>query len=375
MHKTIPVAEITIYETFHIVDKITHIFNGDHLPPGTTKEKGQADLKLFSDWFFSRGIPKSRNGLKDALEVLNIEDSGDLLLKSHGLSLSDHYWYYREGEVANWHSINYFENDFSPDVGNALFGNKNGKKKPDLLSPDNTSDGQLKKRWIVQEGKRLLVKTGSPPYYQEPLNEVIASSILKRLNIPHVSYRLLWDGDTPLSVCEDMVNSKTELMSAWSIFQTERIKSNSSKYQHYLKCSDRLEIPEIRKNLNHMLVLDFIIANTDRHFNNFGAIRDAETLQWLGPAPLFDNGTSLWHNQGIQRIQPTYKIDSKPFRANHTEQIKLATDFSWIDFQALTTIDEEFEDVLKKSVYIDKARRDKLCISLKARVAYLKNYK
>ncbi len=34
-----------------------------------------------------------------------------------------------------------------------------------------------------------------------------------------------------------------------------------------------------------MIVLDYLIANEDRHLNNFGVIRNAETLEWLGFAP------------------------------------------------------------------------------------------
>ncbi len=45
-----------------------------------------------------------------------------------------------------------------------------------------------------------------------------------------------------------------------------------------------------------MLTLDYIIANGDRHYNNFGFIRNAETLEWQGLAPIFDSGASLWHN-------------------------------------------------------------------------------
>ena len=39
--------------------------------------------------------------------------------------------------------------------------------------------------------------------------------------------------------------------------------------------------------------LDFLIMNEDRHLNNFGIIRDVNTLKWLDMAPIFDNGQSL----------------------------------------------------------------------------------
>ncbi len=39
------------------------------------------------------------------------------------------------------------ENTFSDDVGNILFGQKISNNPVSLMSPDNTSDGWLKKKW------------------------------------------------------------------------------------------------------------------------------------------------------------------------------------------------------------------------------------
>ena len=33
--------------------------------------------------------------------------------------------------------------------------------------------------------------------------------------------------------------------------------------------------------------------NEDRHLNNFGIIRDINTLKWIDVAAIFDNGQSL----------------------------------------------------------------------------------
>lgn len=46
-------------------------------------------------------------------------------------------------------------------------------------------------------------------------------------------------------------------------------------------------VKNIEKFLDRMIVLDYIIANEDRHFNNFGLLRNAETLEWSGAAPIF----------------------------------------------------------------------------------------
>jgi len=41
---------------------------------------------------------------------------------------------------------------------------------------------------------------------------------------------------------------------------------------------------------------DRIINNIDRHYGNFGFIRNADTLEFQGFEPIFDNGNSLWYN-------------------------------------------------------------------------------
>jgi len=42
-------------------------------------------------------------------------------------------------------------------------------------------------------------------------------------------------------------------------------------------------------------VFDAVIANQDRHFGNFGFIRDNASGELLRMAPIFDNGMSLLH--------------------------------------------------------------------------------
>jgi hypothetical protein len=372
MHKETPVADIGIDAITQGIYEVNAVYRQDHVPLGVVNHDGLVDVKLLNAWWMGRGIPASRAGLRDALETLRVTAARELLVKGFGLSLSDQYWVCPKDKGLKWEAVNFFENDFSPDVGDALFGRKNGTKTPDLMSPDNTSDGWLKKKWIIQGGKRKLLKAGSPPYYQEPFNEVLASALCKRLNVPHIDYDLVLDHGEPLSVCDNFIDTHTELVSAWYIALTETMKGNGSKYRHFNVCCKNLKITGMKEHIDKMITVDYIIANTDRHYNNFGAVRNAETLAWAGPAPLYDSGTSLWHNMDIDMIRPGYKIESKPFRNNHGDQIKLVDNFDWLDFGALSILDEEFEAILKKNDHVKKERRDVLSAALKARVKSLR---
>lgn len=118
---------------------------------------------------------------------------------------------------------------------------------------------------------------------QQPFNEVIASLVAERLGIPHVPYTLLWDDGIPYSACEDFVTPDTELVSAWRVMQSVKKDNSTSVYRHYLNCCEALGVEGMEHAVDQMIVLDYLIANEDRHQNNFGLLRSADTLEWLAP--------------------------------------------------------------------------------------------
>jgi len=373
MHKSIPVVSMEVDEVTGSIIAIENVYNDEHLPVGTVNTRGEMDRGSLNKWWIGRSIPMTRSGLRDALEILGVPMPQLLLDKCLGLSLSDQYWICPADRTIQWESINFFDNTFSEDVGDALFGSKPDSGKLNLMSPDNTSDGWLKKKWKIIAGKRCLVKGGSGQGQQEPLNEEIASKIMEKIGtIEYVPYTLVWEDGMPYSVCENFITKETELISAWSIVQTLKRPNHVSEYQHFCDCCEMLGIPNYQDSLNKMLTIDYLIANADRHLNNFGAIRNAHTLEWIGIAPVFDCGTSLFNDKptSLINVEDEY-TPSKPFKNSHEEQIKLITDFSWLDAEKFDGIVEECSEILEKSLYIDDSRREKLCQVLDSRIENL----
>lgn len=360
MHREIEVAEIELDELSHITN-IYEVYAEEHFPVGTLGKHG-VDKTMLAKWWAKRSIPASRSGLRETLDLLHMSVPQELLAKCYGLSLSDQYWISPKDKPLMWKEINFFDHDFSEDVGNLLFGYGEFSDSMSLISPDNTSDGQLIKKWKIADGKRVLIKGGSNPYQQEPLCEVIASQIAERLCIPHTKYTLLWEHEKPFSVCQDFITSETELVSAYHIMQSRKKPNDLSDYEFYLNCAEQLGVKNIREQTEKMIVLDFLIGNEDRHFNNFGLIRNAVTLEWIGVAPIFDCGTSLWYNTQESLIKPlSPNLPAKPFKKTHREQIKLVKDFSWLDMKKLKGMEEEMEESLSQSPYISRERRTVLC--------------
>lgn len=377
MHKNVMVAYMEIDDATGMIQKIRQVYAPNHLPVGIGFKRGTADRVALNAWWTERSIPSSRSGVREALEILEIANTKALLIKCYGFSLSDQYWIRPEGVHMTWQDINYFRNDFSDDVGDVLFGAAKKTGTLDLSSPDNTSDGNLKKRWKIINGKRCLLKGGSNPYRQQPLNEVIASTIMTRLQIPHVEYTLVWNKGVPYSVCEDFIDENTDLVPAWRIINVLKKSNNESVYAHFLRCCEHLRISGAKEFLDKMIVLDYLIANEDRHLNNFGVIRNAETLEWIGFAPIYDSGSSLGYDKLPAQIMTGDEVECKPFKNHHEEQLKLVSSFSWFRPESISDIRKIVCDILsvpEAKMYIDETRRNAIAASVERRLLNLRKY-
>lgn len=366
MNKNMLVVELELDDDTATILKVVKNYEVDFLPVGIDVKTGIPNKKELNEWWFGRSIPASRSGIAAALERLGVQYSEQLLLKCYGLSLSDQYWMKPVDSELKWKNINFFENDFSDDVGNVLFGQPAGQDI-DLMSPCNTSDGWLKKKWKIIGTKRCLIKAGSNPYMQEPINEVFGTRLHQRLGCKNfVPYKALLEDGIPYSVCENFIDVNTELVSAVNINRSLKKASQFTSYEHFLNACDRLGIPGMKKFLDYMLVFDYLMANTDRHFGNLGAVRNVETLEWVGPAPIFDSGTSLWHDKLTKAI-------NQPFYSSVSRQMKLVSDFSWIPFEELRHLRDDVREIFVPTDFIDEERIEALSNAVTSRAEELQD--
>jgi hypothetical protein len=351
MHKNIKVMDIDIQEGTLVFYAINKIYSFEHVPLGIFKINDSDIIKLVGlfNWWNNRLIPDNRTNLRQILEVFGVRSTSYLAFKSLGLSLSDHYWLRPENFELNWEDINFFDNIFSQEACDIfLITNKNEYTFKDhgnnieIRTPDSTTGGTLIKKWTNIDGISCLCKFGTPLLHQEPANEAIASLILDRLGVPHVPYSLKFTKDRPMSVCPNFLTRDTELVSAEWMLRTLALDEAPTPRERFLLAAERLEVPGAREALDEMLCFDFIIGNEDRHFNNFGLVRDATTLKPLGMAPIFDNGYSLCHQQATSKISIDEDVNSLPFESEHSRQINLVSDCSRLNLKSVKDIDNIF---------------------------------
>jgi hypothetical protein len=258
---------------------------------------------------------------------------------NHGLSLSDQYWVKRPDDTEAWEDINYFNNHFSEDLGRMLMGQKAVLGNEDLASPDNTSDGMLPKRWVIKDGTRFLQK-GASASGQEPFNERIASEMHSRLleRSDYIPYEMCEADGKFYSLCKNMLTDKEEYVPMQYVREL-RTQGQTDDLSHVTLCCKSLGIADVEKHLSELIVCDYLIANSDRHYRNFGVIRNVETLE-CRMAPIFDSGTSLWCDNR-QLTFDTLSYRSKPFSRIPEQQLAMVQDYSWFEGKKLNGFVDE----------------------------------
>ncbi|MDU5271998.1 MAG: hypothetical protein E6162_02215, partial [Finegoldia magna] len=159
------------------------------------------------------------------------------------------------------------------------------------------------------------------------------------------------------SVCENFIDENTELVPINAIVQNAQKPNHISMYDFVIEELGKLGVNDAKKRINEMLFLDYIIFNEDRHFNNFGFIRDVETLEIKEMAPIYDSGTSLFYNTLDTAIN-SYNPDVKPFYTDRKKQFELIKEKTDKKIDA-NKIYEIIVDVLSESDYLEEFAPDR----------------
>ncbi len=374
MHGNHPVVQIEIDNETGIISKVRDIYTKERIPVGVHTRKGIPDRAELNEWWESRMIPITRQDYFARITELEIKNARILALKNDGLSLSDHYWIMDERKEKKWSEINFYENSFSSDVGD-IFCMGKYIADIDFRSPDSTSGGWLRKKWERVDDSTFLLKGSSSPFYQEALNEAVISNIYQGIGYEHyLPYTLV---DMPVkgrqehfSRCKNMTDIHTELIPAYSLYKETKRPNHLSVFEHLVYAAKERGV-EIEEFLKHEIVIDYITNNIDRHLNNIAFIRNVDTLELVGIAPVFDSGTSLWLDTADNYINAKEDSQAKPFAGTQQEQMNRYVDADFLEpmksKEVLGIIPDIIEETMRAANY-DAARTDRIVKAVEIRV-------
>ena len=276
----------------NMVVKIIKVINDEKLPFSL---KDNLNIKSINTWIKKRLISDSREGFAEAKKVfMEINDFGSMF------SLTDQYWF-KFGNKQTWEEGNFFNKRYDRNFGYMFFYPwEVEKSRLGLPSPDMTTNGLTRKRWIQNKGEfnSYLIKSRDKDGVQDPINEVIASKFLKNMNfIDVVEYDLIIDGLRFSSMCPNFIDENTEFVPASHICINMSKKSKLDFFGYLVQRCNELGLKNADDFLNRMITADYLIKNVDRHYGNFGFIRDVESGKLIKFAPLFDFGLSFTNKE------------------------------------------------------------------------------
>ena len=272
-----------------LVAEILYINNEKaHLLPLDMERTGEGIVR----WLERRVIPKNRAFVDEILKVLGLShsDTKGIIDVCKGLSLNDSYWVVPEGFEGKFSQYNLYENRFSEILALVAYTGAGQSRQAFSTSPELTTGGMLPKAWrYVEHDGIYLYKggtTGASNTGREPYCEFYASQIAETMRLNAVHYDLEnWKGITA-SKCPLFTDIHTSYIPIGRIVRKGGIAACLSYY-------DQLG-GEFSEQIRSMLVFDALIYNEDRHFGNFGVLRDNHSGEIIAPAPIFDNGFSLF---------------------------------------------------------------------------------
>lgn len=316
MHKDIPVCLMEISEEGTLGSVRRNEAAVAHFPLG-----GQMNNMKFHEWWKDRAIPKTRHGAKSALQRLGYSSTNSALVNNLALSLSDCYWIQPRGAGLTWKDTNLFTNDFVDTFGELTI---NQDHMIDLRKETRfncaTSQGELQKKWCIdQSGRRYMIKGNYGQSYQQSLNEIFATKLHEQQGVenytPYSLVRVQTDGNIEGLGCMsyDFCSENIECISAWELLQTIKIKQNESFYYPLKKVCMKLGMSEqdFTDFMDYQIMTDYLMTNTDRHMNNIAIMRNPDTLELLGFAPIYDSGNSMFYNIPYEKLSGMRMDDIK----------------------------------------------------------------
>lgn len=364
MHKDIPVCLMEISEDGALGTVRRNEAASAHFPLG-----GQMNNMKFHEWWKDRAIPKTRHGAKSALQRLGYSSTNSALVNNLALSLSDCYWIQPRGEGLTWKDVNLFTNDFVDTFGEITI---NRDHMIDLRKATRfncaTSQGELQKKWCIgKDGRRYMIKGNYGQSYQQSLNEIFATKLHEQQGFdnytPYSLVQVQVDGNIEGIGCMsyDFCSENIECISAWELLQTVKIKQNESFYYPLKRVCLGLGMTEkdFTDFMDYQIMTDYLMTNTDRHMNNIAVMRNPDTLELLGFAPIYDSGNSMFYNIPYEKLSDIRIDDIKThsFVERESKLLQYVQDRSIVDIDKAEmefTIYEK--DVVERHMRIPRLR-------------------
>lgn len=332
------------------------------------RELAPLEYSIYPDhirrWWQNRKVPVSQGRISKILKARGLADTGEFLLRNLGLSMTDCYWVRPVDSGLRWNDVQLFDNDFSE---NLLTGAWTDMNEAVSCSPNSSLKGELEKSWVIRKGKRVLIKGNHGNHSYESINEVVASQFHKSQRYDnYTDYKLIRVKGKEYDYgccCEAFTSNEVEFVSANAILTSKKKPNGMPVLEFLIQTAEEhgIDAEQFRRDLDYQIMSDYMLSNVDRHMDNLGVLRNADSMKFIRMAPIFDTGQAF----GGGRVVPYSEqeiddIQINSFEETERKQLQLVTDRGVCSLEKALPV-EKIEELYSKDSTTGSAHIKHVC--------------
>lgn len=245
---------------------------------------------ILNYWLEARMIDMHRANSRMLFRALRLRQSDELeriIDISHAVTITDNWWLRREDEKLDYYNLKRY-NESIADI--ALTGASDRSSSEKLIKGylELGTTGSFEKAWKFINGQWCMYKRGNT---EELISEFFCYCFLHYLNEPVAEYKILRAESRGIRNKTNMFilskdftnNASVDFEPFWNLFWGEVDEKFILQNIPESLCISYLKI----------IYFDALLQNPDRHSQNIGLLRNAETGELIKLAPNFDFNMAL----------------------------------------------------------------------------------
>lgn len=245
---------------------------------------------ILNYWLEARMIDMHRANSRMLFRALRLRQSDELeriIDISHAVTITDNWWLRREDEKIDYYNLKRY-NESIADIALIGVSDKSSSDKLEKGYLELGTTGSFEKAWKFIDGQWCMYKRGNT---EELISEFFCYCFLHYLNEPVAEYKILRAESRGIRNKTNMFilskdftnNASVDFEPFWNLFWGE------VNEQFILQnIPESLCIPYLK-----IIYFDALLQNPDRHSQNIGLLRNAETGELIKLAPNFDFNMAL----------------------------------------------------------------------------------
>ena len=336
------------------LEKLEHF---DKAPYGVNDDDN-INMRLLR-FFNARTIASQRYDYDKIIKATNCSNAFELSFKGHGLSLSNHYWFKKEGENLKYQDINFFSNKWDDTFGRAVLNEDyEALKTCDLNVPDIVTPGWAVKGWIYDDGPKLYKLGIDQGHCEEAVCEVLASRLANRIfdkgetlqyELKMINGKYASVSSPLITIDEELVPLSVVLPNNWYFIYQERNINRKRDNEFFDKIKD-FGLPGLYEFFVKVSCFRSLAFVSDLHFNNLSLVRDMNTNK-LRPAPLYDLGGAFGSSKTGREIISNANKGTLILIYFMFSGLDPNWDYSWYHPNKLVGVEDEIREYLSKTEF------------------------